>query len=105
MIADPIAFEDDFTLQRGDGPQTPLGIRIGRPFQADRAWSCAIEITYLQPETMIHGETSLQALSLALQFVRRRIEHAIETGGQVRLADAPDGEPLDLATVRLFLGG
>ena len=86
----------DLQFEWPDGRVAAGRVEIGAPYaSADSGWACRVTIDALQPgESPIWGEDSLQALTLATVFVRRRLQAFLEMGGQVRAVDG-SSFPLD----------
>jgi hypothetical protein len=79
-----IAFEDFVWIKR-DASEVPIEIRIGIPYQVSEfEWACpailgGVDSRY--PD--MRGETSLQALCLALKLVSTRLGHLLEQGERI----------------------
>jgi hypothetical protein len=88
-IADPVATAD-FLMTRPGGEVSRVTVRIGRPYVvSDGEARCPVEVRGLDSQYPdISGTDTLHALVLAISLVRRRLEHALDTG--CSLAD-PDG--------------
>ena len=77
-----------------DGQRTPGRIAIGCPMKKAEACTCELWLDGLEPQRTIYGDSTLQAVSLALRFAHLRLEALIEAGGRVVFED--DGDvPLD----------
>lgn len=72
----------DILWIKKDGSEVQIGIRIGIPFKGDaNIWRCPAMLDGLDARyTDIAGETSLQALCLAVGFVRKRLRSLLDTG-------------------------
>jgi hypothetical protein len=78
-LSNPIA-EEHLTLTRG-GTRTLISARIGRPYHDGDCFRCPAGIEGLEPQYPdIAGESSLQALCLALRLVRDRLEDQLHKG-------------------------
>lgn len=94
-MKDTIA-ESKIMMKYVGGELKPVDIEIGRPYQvsADEA-ACPIAMTGIYPKIHdIHGTDTLQALALALEFVRITIRKWEEKGFTFHF---PDGELLPSA--------
>jgi hypothetical protein len=91
----PIA-ELDLLATRSEGEAFPLHVAVGAPrFQeAPSTYSCEVQISLFEsPLRPVHGESSLQALCLALRLALHLLASFVERGGRLTY---PDGEPFDL---------
>ncbi|WP_395386806.1 DUF6968 family protein [Paucibacter sp. JuS9] len=74
-----------------DGSSKPLHARVGTPYLAgDGGWVCPAELEGLDgryPD--VAGETSMQALSLAIGLVSVRLGHLIEKGEHLAYPETP----------------
>ena len=66
-----------------NGEREPVRIQIGKPHFDERgSWACPVLVTSVSDKVReIHGEDSMQALCLGLQFVRSMLESVLERGG------------------------
>lgn len=96
-VSDPIAIAR-FQIARADGSRTPLVVTVGRPYVVDEAEArCPILIAGLDGQSAdIAGSDTLQALGLALSFIRRRLEHQIEQGSKLLYEGEGDEVEVDL---------
>jgi hypothetical protein len=81
-----------------DGPDREFVCGVGKPFRiADGDWACMAVTHDRASGHAIHGNDGLQALCLALAFVRLRLDALMDSGVRLRLPGA-DGElaPEDL---------
>ena len=66
---------------RGGSDRQPIELRVGRPLSSEGYPSvCVVEVFPLEKEYQIRGEDSLQALCLALGFLRKRTAAYIDKG-------------------------
>ena len=88
-----------------DGRVQPLEIRVHAPAPAEGGgWACAVQTAGLGGNyPPIHGETSLQALALALRLVATRLGHLLEQGEHLAYAAAP-GDRLEAADLAALFG-
>jgi hypothetical protein len=102
-ISDPIATAS-FVIARADGNRTPIVVTVGRPYVVDEAESrCPILITGLDGQNAdIAGSDSLQALGLALSFIRRRLEHQVEQGSKLLYEGESDDDDVEVDLQALF---
>lgn len=66
---------------REDGGEILIQAIIGKPYEQLAAWACPaalIGVDGRYPD--IVGESSMQALYLAMRLIRQRLEHLIEAG-------------------------
>ncbi len=85
---------DDIFLQRTDGSALELQVRLGQPKREfENEWSCAVDVGTGKPPQLIRGVSSLQALTLALRFLRSQLESFAEQGN---LLDPDTREPIDM---------
>lgn len=102
-IDDPIATDRLLWIQR-DGAEVMVDVKIGRPYcDADDVWACPVALEGLDgPHPDIFGETSLQALALALELARLRLAQLLREGERLFY---PDGrEPFDEAGLTVLFG-
>jgi hypothetical protein len=80
-ITDPIAVEEIIWVHK-DGSEIKIIARVGRPYHVQEGeWACPSEIVGLDPHARdIHGEGSMQALHLAINFIRIRLGGLLEDG-------------------------
>lgn len=78
-------------------PAQEIEIEICRPYQtATGEWACPADIRGLHPElAAMRGEDAFQALTLALDLVRRLLEDAISQGATLRSPGTSDDVPLE----------
>jgi hypothetical protein len=73
---------EDYVWFQQDGSQSTLHARVGAPYRAEHGcWACPAELVGLDgryPDVM--GESSMQALSLAVRLVATRLGHLLERG-------------------------
>jgi hypothetical protein len=101
---DDVVATTSFLLLRADGTRTQITVVVGRPYSVDEHEArCPVKIEALEPQySDICGVDTVQALSLALQFVRLRLEDQLERGHQ--LADLNDRERYDRASLAACFG-
>ena len=65
-----------FVFRLPDGSPLDVTLRVGKPYQSTVGeWACPIELKGFEDRYAdIRGADSLQALCLAISFVRRRLE-------------------------------
>jgi hypothetical protein len=92
-MSDIIASSEQ-VCRTGAGERFKLSITVRAPFcQEDGPWACPVHLHGLgEKERCIYGEDSLQALGLALAFVRAELRSFAESGG--RLLDPDSGEEI-----------
>lgn len=80
--------ERTLTLERPGRRSTVVRVRVGRPVRAPRPergdpWWCPVQISGLGPRQLekVAGEDSLQALTLALEFLARILPVEAERAG------------------------
>lgn len=92
-----IAKESMFGCEPGGDP-FEISIEIKAPCEpADHPneWVCRVNLTpFLQNGREIHGDSSLQALCLALSLVRKYLDRVLEEGGRLTYETGED-YPLD----------
>ena len=78
-------------------PAQDIHIEIYRPYQAATGvWACPADIRGLYPElAAMRGEDAFQALTLALDLVRRLLEDAVSQGATLRYPGTSDNVPLE----------
>lgn len=78
-------------------PPRECGVKVYRPARTrEREWVCSVELEGLESHPVqIRGEDSLQALTLALEFVRKHLEGCRARGGRVLLPSSGEERPLD----------
>jgi hypothetical protein len=84
-----------------EGPQTgrrTVVLAITAPEASDGAWWCSVALDGLESASRIAGEDSLQALGLAVAYLRHRISHYMANGWRF-FSSQSEGDPLDLPTV------
>ena len=82
----------EFVFLFPDGTKNRVGFRVGRPYSlGDHEWACPCELTGMDgrhPD--IHGGSSMQALTLAISLLRRRVQDFVEKGGKVLDAETEE---------------
>lgn len=77
----PIA-STEHTCRTSSGKVFELVIQVEAPVPADRCWSCTVALSGLDPKPhVICAEDSLQALTLAVDLIRLRLEDFVRKGG------------------------
>jgi hypothetical protein len=68
-----------------DGERKAIEVQIGRPHWDERgSWACPVLVTSISDKVReIHGEDSMQALCLAVQFVRSMLHSVITRGSRL----------------------
>jgi hypothetical protein len=107
QFRDEVAMSE-FMFESAEGVKKRARLRVGRPYKARTGeWACPVQIRGVElryPD--IRGDTSLQALCLALSFLRSRIDDISAKGGKMR--DLDDGTVWDRrarATTFGYVGG
>jgi len=93
----------DFTWHKKDGTEVPIHVMIGAPYRQEIDWACPCAIFGLEgryPD--IVGISGLQALSLALRLLRKRITEMVEEGEVFDLN--ADGCKLGLESIATLFG-
>jgi hypothetical protein len=91
-----IMAESKLYAERGGGRRASIVFRVGGPEQ-DPLGSvcCKVHLRGIDPPRKIHGEDSLQALSLAFAFIHLRVR-ALQAEGWQFYFGPRDREPFDL---------
>jgi hypothetical protein len=78
-------------------PAQEIQIEIHRPHQAATGeWACQAAIRGLHPDlASMRGEDAFQALTLAVDLVRRLLEDAVARGASLRYPGTADDVPLN----------
>jgi hypothetical protein len=92
----PPLVESNYVLEFANKKQTPITVRIGKPYRASaKSWACAVAMQgLLKSMTDVEGQDALQALCLALSVVRQVLEHFVNDGGRVLLPGTGTSVPL-----------
>jgi hypothetical protein len=87
-IMEPVATLELIELA-SNGERKPVRVEIGRPHVDERgSWACPVVVTWVGDEIReIHGEDSMQALCLGVQFVRSMLQSAVERGSRLLHAE------------------
>jgi len=85
--------EERVVFLHANGHRSAGRIAIVAPMQRDQDCACAVALDGLQRPGTIFGDTTLQALLLAAQFLGFRLHDFISRGGRVLLS--PDDETTD----------
>lgn len=89
---------------RKNGTEVELSAAVGEPYQTDAAtWACPATLDGLDgryPD--IHGESSMQALSLAIRLIGTQLAHLLDDGE--KLVDAQDRSPWDKQSLAHVFG-
>jgi hypothetical protein len=78
----------DLLAVRADGTPVPVALRIGAPERAAAGeWRCAVRLDGLHEGLIpMHGEDSVQALSLALRLAATLLRDFVARGGRLLYA-------------------
>lgn len=101
-----IAVLDDLIWLRKDGTEAPITVRLGLPYQRPTGeWAGPIEVRGLDKPIRAdaHGESSLQALCLALSLARDQLRDLIARGERIVFAN-DRGNPISAAFVDALFG-
>ncbi len=86
--------------QSADGERFPIEIEIRAPFKWGAAcpteWACQIKVTPWRAKAFVHGDGSLQPLTLALRSIESDLATFVQDGGKLMLES---GEDFPLSTV------
>ncbi|MRW83860.1 hypothetical protein GJ698_07090 [Pseudoduganella sp. FT26W] len=94
----------DFIWHKKDGTTAPVQVMIGAPYRKNIDWACPCAIFGFEGRySDIVGISSLQAMSLALNLVSKRLKWLIENGEILDLSE--DGKHLDLELITSLFGG
>jgi hypothetical protein len=87
----------ELTWLKADDSEVRLVARVGVPYRVgDREWACAAELEgYDGGAFDIRGGSSMQALCLAIGFVRTRLGHLVAKDGRLRDVEGGDDWGLD----------
>ena len=98
IMNDPIASQKLVQI-KPDGARTPVLVSIGRPQPDNKgAWACPMFVEGLDSqERIIHGESSMQALCLAIGMSRFYLKEALRMGN--RLVDSGEDSNFDIDVV------
>jgi len=82
---------------RPRGMRIAVTVAIGHPYpRSEGDWGCAVAISGLDEGLKtIHGHDSLQALCLALTFVRSRLTAFVADGGRILISSTSEEFPVD----------
>ena len=104
QISPSAAFSTELLMIRSDGSETHLTICIGFPYKQGQLWLCPCQIDGLEPQYPdMAGDTSIQALCLALKIVRTRLLSVINAGHTICLP-LDRGYPLDRSFLNMMFG-
>jgi hypothetical protein len=80
--------------QRDGGESFRIRVYVGEPYRVnDVSWACPVAVEGVHEKLAdMHGIDSWQALLLAVELARSRLEHFIETGGKLYWPDKPTKE-------------
>ena len=94
----------EYVFQFSDGAKQPVRLRVGKPYMISASeWACPVELKVFEARYPdIRGNDSMQALSLALSLVWRRLEDFLQKGGKV--LDGNAGSACTLEDLRTVLG-
>jgi hypothetical protein len=84
--------EKELVMVRAGGEKVAIIVEIGQPYQsAEGEWRTPVALHGLHERLSdICGEDSLQSLSLAVEFIRRRLASVVERGDQLIDAEGDD---------------
>jgi hypothetical protein len=78
-----------------DGSEREFTVGVGIPAQRPTGeWACPTLTQDFEEPRPVYGEDSLQAICLGLGFIRARLEHLLERGGRLLLAESREEIPL-----------
>jgi hypothetical protein len=88
------------TIQlNSSGERKPVRVEIGKPqYDVWGSWACPVLITTIDEKVReIHGEDSMQALCLGIQFAHEMLQSALERGHRLLEPgdDVQDKEDVD----------
>ena len=76
---------------RKDGTEVPIQAGLGLPYERGGAWACPVVLSGVDENySDIMGDSSMQALQLALRLIRQRLGHLLETGEALVYPDERD---------------
>ncbi len=75
----------DYIFLFPDGIKNPVRARVGKPYEEESdMWACPMELRGFESRyAEARGADSMQALCLAISFLRDRMEDFLEKGGKV----------------------
>lgn len=72
-----------------DGVEKAFVVGVGVPEQRPTGeWACPTLTQDFAEQRPIYGEGSIQAVCLGLSFIRTRLQHFLDRGGRLLLADS-----------------
>jgi len=76
----------ELTWLKADGSAVPLVARVGVPYRiGEHEWACALDLEGDVGRAVdIRGGSSMQALCLAIGFLRTRLGHLVAQNGRLR---------------------
>src|SRR5437867_1074392 len=82
---------------RPNGERVGVTLAIGHPFATPEGdWACPATLTGLHEGIVsIHGQDSLQAICLAITFIRSRLASFVAGGGRVVIPTTGEDFPID----------
>jgi hypothetical protein len=86
--------EEHVVLVSPSGKRIDSRIVVGRPTTGPENCWCECALEGIEPPYKLGGETTLQALSLALRTIRHRIEDLVSKGWRI-VNDEGDDVPVD----------
>lgn len=93
----------DMTLPGSD--KRCVSIKVGAPFETTAEWACAVSLEGLEGSYVVYGNDGLQALALALKFLRRRLHDLVDKGARIHEAGAnDDSDTLTLQNLDVIFG-
>ncbi len=103
-LSDPIA-SAVLVLVRPNGERVAVTVKVGRPYVVGELEArCPVAIEGLEPQySDISGNDTLQALSLAMRFLRLRLDDQLAKGSRlIHLGDDGDDDDDDVDIGALF---
>jgi hypothetical protein len=88
--------EVEYIAVHPDGSESPLFIRIGRPYLVSvDEWACGLGMAGIYDDLAdAHGSDALQALGLAMALLRRLLDGFVERGGRILFKTEREDVPL-----------
>src|ERR1700756_2633514 len=90
-----VVASDVFVAQKPGEERVELRVEVGTPWQEEpHVWACPVSVTPLYKKLQeARGDSSLQALCLAVSLARSLLEGFVEDGGHLTY---PSGGAVDL---------
>lgn len=94
---------------RGDGAEVMIEAKIGAPYLVDeymQTWACPACLDGVDGRYVdVMGQGALQALSLAMRLIAKRLGHMLEKNSQLMYpGDADDRTPWDWSSHAALFG-